>query len=238
MNPDLYNSARAGHVDLAVSHYGHRDAEQFVMDGLGEWPRMVFSNQMALVGPASDPAKIRGLEDAVEAFKRIAATNSPFVVNEIDGIRYLVEVLWNGGRQTGSQRLATRSQARRRALREAEKLGAYIVLGANAVLEAPLAAARSSRSSRSCSPTRCQAAHARFDRQCAPTRSAVPSTLTLSACISAAVLLLAPAHAGKNSAGVLLLRRRAGGFLATLRRSTQLHPPSAAARLSLGEMCH
>jgi hypothetical protein len=66
-----------------------------VLDGNGEWPRTLFSNQMALLGPANDPAKVRGLEDVVEAFRRIAATKSPFVLNDIDGVRYLCDVIWN-----------------------------------------------------------------------------------------------------------------------------------------------
>jgi tungstate transport system substrate-binding protein len=92
--PDAYTAARDGRADLVVSHYGHHDCERFVLDGLGEWPRTVFSNQMALVGPPSDPARIRGLTDAAEAFDRIATTRSPFVVNDLDGVRYLIEILW------------------------------------------------------------------------------------------------------------------------------------------------
>jgi len=92
--PDVYGAARAGRADLVISHYGHHDCERFVLDGLGEWPRTVFSNQMALVGPPADPARIRGLTDAAEAFERIAATRSPFVVNDLDGVRYLTEILW------------------------------------------------------------------------------------------------------------------------------------------------
>ena len=65
------------------------------MDGFGEWPRTLFSNQMALLGPPSDPAKVRGLQDLGEAFKRISTTKSPFVVNHIDGVRYLTEILWH-----------------------------------------------------------------------------------------------------------------------------------------------
>src|SRR5262249_31605033 len=91
---DVYGLARNGLVDLAISHYGHRDAEAFVMDGHGEWPRTLFSNQMALLGPAADPAKVRDLVDAGEAFRRIAASKSPYVVNHIDGVRHLTEVLW------------------------------------------------------------------------------------------------------------------------------------------------
>lgn len=92
--PDVYEAARAGQADLVISHYGHHDCEQFVLDGLGEWPRTVFSNQMALIGPPSDPARIRGLLDAAEAFERIAASKRPFVVNNLDGVRYLTEILW------------------------------------------------------------------------------------------------------------------------------------------------
>ena len=87
--------ARDGKADLVVSHYGHRNLEQFVLDGLGEWPRTIFSNQMALVGPPSDPAKVRGLGDVVEAFKRIAAKKSPFLLNGSDGGHYLVDLIWN-----------------------------------------------------------------------------------------------------------------------------------------------
>ena len=93
--PDIYDRARRGEADLVVSHYGHRDAETFVLDGFGEWPRTIFSNQMALIGPTSDPARIRGLDDAGEAFRRIAEKRCPFILNDIDGVRYLTEILWN-----------------------------------------------------------------------------------------------------------------------------------------------
>lgn len=91
---DVYGPAQAGKVDLVISHYGHKDVNTFVLAGYGNWPLAVFFNQVALVGPASDPARVRGLPDAAEAFRRIAQTHSPFVVNAIDGMRYLGEVLW------------------------------------------------------------------------------------------------------------------------------------------------
>jgi tungstate transport system substrate-binding protein len=92
---DVYDHAREGACDLVLSHYGHKQAEQFVTDGLGEWPRTVFSNQSAILGPPDDPAKIRGVDDAVEAFARIARSRAPFVVNDLDGQRYIAEVMWN-----------------------------------------------------------------------------------------------------------------------------------------------
>ncbi len=91
----VYDLARDGKVDLVISHYGHSDAEGFVLEGLGEWPRMIFSNQMALFGPPSDPAGVRGLDDLAEAFHRIATTQSPYVLNDQNGVRYLTEILWN-----------------------------------------------------------------------------------------------------------------------------------------------
>src|SRR5687767_13030094 len=67
---DVFGLARDGKADLVISHYGHRGTEEFFAEGLGAWPRPVFSNQAALIGPASDPAKIADARDAVEAFRR------------------------------------------------------------------------------------------------------------------------------------------------------------------------
>jgi tungstate transport system substrate-binding protein len=127
---DVYKLAKSGKVDLAVSHYGHRDAESFVMDGFGEWPRTLFSNQMALLGPPSDPAGVRGLDDAGEAFRRIAAARSPFVLNHIDGVRYLTEVLWNAaGRPDRAGWFLDEGRRKDDAIRYAAERGAYAFWG-------------------------------------------------------------------------------------------------------------
>ncbi len=91
---DVYSPARNGQADVVLSHYGHEDAQTFVQDGLGQWPQTVFFNQHTLLGPPSDPARAQGLTDLVEAFRRIAQTRSPFVVNNTEGIKYLTDVLW------------------------------------------------------------------------------------------------------------------------------------------------
>ena len=127
---DVYGLARAGKADLVISHFGHRDAEAFVLGGFGDWPRTLFSNQMALLGPPEDPAMIRGLEDAGEAFRRIAATKSPFVVNHIDGVRYLTEVLWNAaGRPDRAGWLFDEGRQKEDAIRFASDKGAYAFWG-------------------------------------------------------------------------------------------------------------
>ncbi len=90
---DVYGPARAGRADVVLSHYGHVDVHQFVLGGYGEWPHTVLQNQLALVGPPSDPARVGGLNDLVEAYRRIARTKSPYVVDAIPELRYLNEII-------------------------------------------------------------------------------------------------------------------------------------------------
>jgi ABC-type tungstate transport system permease subunit len=68
---------------------GHEGVEPFILAGLGLWPHPVFANQMVLLGPPRDPAHIRNLTDAAEAFRRIAATKSLFLSNAGAGAKYL-----------------------------------------------------------------------------------------------------------------------------------------------------
>lgn len=126
----VYDLARNGMADLVIAHYGHPGTEAFVSEGLGRWPRMVFSNQAALVGPASDPAGIRGLTDAAEAFHRIAQRGSGFLVNNAPTERYLAEVLWHASgappRSSWQLDLGLRGQA---AIEMASQRGAYTLWG-------------------------------------------------------------------------------------------------------------
>jgi tungstate transport system substrate-binding protein len=94
---DVYGPARSGKADIVLSHYQHDGVAPFMTDGLGEWPRLVFSSPGALIGPSSDPARIRGLTDAVEAFQRIAKSGGSFVVNDQDGLRYVSQVIAGAG---------------------------------------------------------------------------------------------------------------------------------------------
>jgi len=92
---DVYEVARSGQADLVISHYGHSGVDAFVAQGLGLWPRAVFGNQIALIGPTEDPAQIRGLQDAGAAFRRIALSGrARFVSNNSSIMKYLEEVLW------------------------------------------------------------------------------------------------------------------------------------------------
>lgn len=126
----VYDLARAGLADMVISHYGHPGTEPFIAEGLGRWPRMVFSNQAALVGPASDPAGIRGLTDAAEAFRRIAQRGGEFLVNNAATEKYLADVLWHASgapaRSAWQIDLGLRDQA---VVERASQRGAYTLWG-------------------------------------------------------------------------------------------------------------
>ena len=70
--------ARNGDADVLFVH--HRPSEEkFVADGFGVERFDVMVNDFVIVGPAGDPAHVRVLDSAVEAFGRIAERRSAFV---------------------------------------------------------------------------------------------------------------------------------------------------------------
>ncbi len=91
---DVFERARDGRADLVISHYGRKEVEGFVREGYGSWPKIVFANQAALIGHRSDPAKVRGLTSASEAFRRIAGAKAPFIANNSPRVAYLTRTLW------------------------------------------------------------------------------------------------------------------------------------------------
>ena len=126
-----YDEALAGKADIIISHFGREELESFVRSGYGMWPKTVFANQSTLIGPKSDPAKIRGLRDPIEAFRRIAATKSTYVVNNSDGSRYLTEILWEAAGKPDKGQWFIQGEAKKgRAVRLADEKQAYVIYGA------------------------------------------------------------------------------------------------------------
>ena len=127
---DVYGPARNGQADAVLSHYGHEDAQAFGQEGFGQWPQTVLFNQHALLGPPSDPARVQDLTDLVEAFRRIAQTRSPFIVNDIEGIKYLTEILWEAAgspeKEGWYSDQGVRGQA---AIAKAAQQGGYVLWG-------------------------------------------------------------------------------------------------------------
>ena len=67
-----------GEADVLLVH--SPEAEQkFITEGYGINRRLVMHNDYIIVGPASDPAKIKGKKTTVDAFKKIAASKSLFL---------------------------------------------------------------------------------------------------------------------------------------------------------------
>lgn len=127
---DLYDRARAGSADLLISHYGFRGIEDFVLGGWGRWPRAVFANQVALLGPPADPAVVDGLSDVAEAYRRIAVTRSPYVMNQSVNLRYLDQTVWNAaGRPERGSWLLDEQVGEAAAVRLAAEHGAYVFWG-------------------------------------------------------------------------------------------------------------
>jgi tungstate transport system substrate-binding protein len=127
---DVYRQAELGKTDILISHYGKAPVEEFVTSGNGTWPRPVFSNQSVLVGPSSDPAKIRGMTDPIEAMRKIVASGSPYVAPSYPVGRYLSELLLAGAGnpQRGSWYIETR-ESKGRAMQLAQDKGAYTIWG-------------------------------------------------------------------------------------------------------------
>ncbi|WP_170339058.1 substrate-binding domain-containing protein [Ruegeria arenilitoris] len=70
--------------------------EQFVADGWGVERRDVMYNDFVLVGPKSDPAKIKGGDDAVAALAAIAQAKAPFASRADDsGTHKAEKALWS-----------------------------------------------------------------------------------------------------------------------------------------------
>jgi tungstate transport system substrate-binding protein len=67
-----------GDVDILFTHDPAAEAK-FVQDGYGVNRRDVMYNDFIILGPTSDPAKIKGMKDVVSAFTKIANQKAFFV---------------------------------------------------------------------------------------------------------------------------------------------------------------
>jgi tungstate transport system substrate-binding protein len=70
--------SQKGNIDLVMVHAKALE-EKFVNEGYGTERIPFMYNDFVLVGPASDPAGIKGMKSATDALKKIAEKESPFV---------------------------------------------------------------------------------------------------------------------------------------------------------------
>jgi tungstate transport system substrate-binding protein len=70
--------ARRGDADAVFVHAKAAE-EKFVAEGHGLQRTPVMYNDFVLIGPKSDPAKVGGSKDIVEALRKVEAARAPFV---------------------------------------------------------------------------------------------------------------------------------------------------------------
>ncbi len=119
-------TARDGNADVVLVH-DRATEEQFVKDGFGVKRHDVMYNDYVLVGPKSDPAKIKGQADITKAFGNISMSKANFASRSDDSGTHKKELsLWKRANlkpegkwylQVGSGMIAT--------LRVANEKGAY-----------------------------------------------------------------------------------------------------------------
>lgn len=86
--------ARNGDADVLFVHHKVSE-EQFVADGFGIERHEVMYNDFVVVGPADDPAGVKGGQDVVEALGRIAEAEAPFASRGDDSGTHKAELaLW------------------------------------------------------------------------------------------------------------------------------------------------
>jgi tungstate transport system substrate-binding protein len=69
---------KKGEADVLLVHSPAAEKE-FMEGGFGVDRRLVMHNDFVIIGPADDPAKIKGLKSAAEAFRKIAAAKALFI---------------------------------------------------------------------------------------------------------------------------------------------------------------
>jgi tungstate transport system substrate-binding protein len=133
--PLLATCFRAGQVDLLTMHSGDITTN-LVAEGYGVNMRPWTQNELVIVGPAKDPAKIRGLHDGAEAFRRIATAKANFVDFLGVGSREVCHSLWAKAeiRPKGEWFLQDQSNEHLDILSFAASRNAYVVVGRMPVL--------------------------------------------------------------------------------------------------------
>lgn len=88
-------TAKKGEADLLFVHDPFRE-EKFLAEGYGVNRRPVMHNDFVILGAKSDPAQIKGLKSAIEAFELIAEKGAVFVSRGDDSGTHAKELdIWD-----------------------------------------------------------------------------------------------------------------------------------------------
>lgn len=100
--------ARNGDVDVTLVH-ARAAEDKFVAEGYGVERRDVMYNDFIVVGPASDPAGIKGMKDVHAAFRRIVQAKARFISRgDSSGTDQMEQAYWKslGVKPAGSAYLS------------------------------------------------------------------------------------------------------------------------------------
>ncbi|MCX5906647.1 MAG: substrate-binding domain-containing protein [Deltaproteobacteria bacterium] len=86
--------ARKGSVDIVLAHAKALE-EKFIQEGYGTERIPFMYNDFVIVGPASDPAGIKGMKKATEAMKKLSESGFPFITRGDKSGTHVAEMeLW------------------------------------------------------------------------------------------------------------------------------------------------
>lgn len=128
--PVVVEAFKKGGIDLITVHASDAMVN-LVADGLARDPQPWLRNDLVIVGPAADPAHIKGETDAVKALAAIIAAKAPLLVHATLGADGVLHDLVEDGKlhldPAATVRFAGENQ--HQVLAEAARLGAYTMIG-------------------------------------------------------------------------------------------------------------
>lgn len=128
--PEISEPFRAGKADLLTMHSGDITTD-LVADGYGTNMRPWTRNELSIVGPANDPAGIRGMTNGAAALRKIAETKSRYVDFQGVGSRELAHNIWHaaGIEPKGDWVLKDDTVSKFDILQFARTNNAYVIVG-------------------------------------------------------------------------------------------------------------
>jgi tungstate transport system substrate-binding protein len=139
--PVVVAAFRKGGVDLITVHASDAMVN-LVAEGLAKDPQPWVMNDLVIMGPVADPAKIRGQRDALAALRAIVATRSKFLVHASLGADGVLHDLQETGKIVfePGQLVMFDEESQQRVLQRAAAEQAYTMVGRIPVLSGKLKA--------------------------------------------------------------------------------------------------
>ncbi len=138
----LAEALKSGQVDLVTLHASD-EATEMVASGLAKDSEPWARNEHCIMGPASDPAGIKGMKSGANALKKIAETKSPFIDFMGPGSREVSHRLWSaaGVQPKGDWVLKDESSVPQAIVEYAASKHAYVIVGRIPILKGKIPAA-------------------------------------------------------------------------------------------------